>query len=403
VDNDTLRLTSGPAMNPMMPAPEGLNAFNTLITQNYSIKEVSLNEGGIPESLKSLIIARPAEPLSDYDLYQIDQFLMGGKSLAIFIDKFKEVMPQGRQSFGFNQGPSYVPIDSGLEKLLAHYGVTIKPSYVMDENCYKQVIPQRMGGGERPIYFAPLIKQENIASDLPFLQNIKGLVAMRISPLTVDQKALQDNGIKAQRLLASSDKSWEMKGRITLNPMFIRPPGSDEDKTSQPLAWLLDGEFPSYFAGKPIPEKPEESGAADEDLDIAEIDPQKTAPAKEQPADIGKIEQTGAFRSKSKPAKVFVIASAEMIKDTMLDEDGQTPNATFIMNVIDTLNGRDGIAEMRSKVQRFNPLYDVDAFTKTVVKSFNIAGMPVLVVLFGLLVWWKRHVKRKQIQMLFQK
>jgi hypothetical protein len=29
--------------------------------------------------------------------------------------------------------------------------------------------------------------------------------------------------------------------------------------------------------------------------------------------------------------------------------------------------------------------------------------LPVLVVLFGLLVWFRRHTRKKQIQMMFQK
>ena len=73
------------------------------------------------------------------------------------------------------------------------------------------------------------------------------------------------------------------------------------------------------------------------------------------------------------------------------------------MNVLDFLNNREGIAVIRSKEQRFNPLYEAKAGTKTFVKSFNIVGLPVLVVLFGLFVWVRRHARKKQIQMMFQK
>ena len=97
------------------------------------------------------------------------------------------------------------------------------------------------------------------------------------------------------------------------------------------------------------------------------------------------------------------MASSEMLKDNILDEQGRTPNAMFIMNVLDFLNDREDVAIMRSKEQRFNPLQDTQGGTKTFVKSFNIAGLPVLVVLFGLLVWFRRHTRKKQIQMMFQK
>jgi hypothetical protein len=71
--------------------------------------------------------------------------------------------------------------------------------------------------------------------------------------------------------------------------------------------------------------------------------------------------------------------------------------------VLDVLNNRDEIAVMRSKEQRFNPLIETGPAIKTFVKSFNIAGLPVLVVAFGLLVWLRRHSRQKNIRMMFQK
>ena len=75
----------------------------------------------------------------------------------------------------------------------------------------------------------------------------------------------------------------------------------------------------------------------------------------------------------------------------------------FNMNILDYLNNREDIAIMRSKEQRFNPLVETVAGVKTFIKSFNIVGLPVLVVLFGLLVWFRRHSRKKRIQIMFQK
>ena len=87
----------------------------------------------------------------------------------------------------------------------------------------------------------------------------------------------------------------------------------------------------------------------------------------------------------------------------MLDPAGRSPNAMFIMNVLDFLNNREAIAMMRSKEQRFNPLDETGAGTRTFIKSFNIVGLPVLVVISGLLVWSCRHSRKKRIRMMFQK
>lgn len=370
-----------------------LNSFKILTEQNYSIKPVNLKENYIPESLGTLIIARPTEAFTEYELFKIDQFLMRGKNLALFFDSFKEVMPGGQQGMAFGQGPVYLPINTGLEKLLKHYGISIKKSYVMDENCYKQELPQNLGGGQRLIYFAPLIKNKFINKDVSFMKNIKRLIAIKISPLEIDKELIEKNGLSAHRLFASSEKSWEMSGQINLNPMFISPPPADEKK-SLPLAYILEGQFPSYFAGKPIPEKkaPEKNNENNPDQKD-----NKTG------IDSPKIESEGELITKGKQAKIFIISSSDMLTDNVLDQEGRSSNAVFVMNVLDYLNNREEIAIMRSKEQRFNPLRESEAGTKTFLKSFNIAGLPILVVIFGFFVLLKRHSRKKRILMMFQK
>lgn len=117
--------------------------------------------------------------------------------------------------------------------------------------------------------------------------------------------------------------------------------------------------------------------------------------------DLSRIERKGEVITKGRPSRILVIATSEILKDNMMDEEGRTPNAMFIMNVLDYLNGREDIALMRSKEQRFNPLRETKGGTRTFVKAFSIAGLPLLVILFGLGVWFRRHSRKKNIQMMF--
>jgi len=377
-----------------------LSSFSNLVSRNYTIREINLKDDSIPESLQSLVIARPTEEFTDYELYQIDQALMGGTNLAIFLDSFKEVMPPKQQPYGYNRGPSYVPLNTGLEKLLDHYGIRIKNSIVLDENCYKQNIPRRFGGGERPIYFAPLIKNRFINHGLGFMKDIKELVALKISPLELDEQRISKKGIKALNLFSSSEKSWEMRNRINFNPMYIRPPSSGKEEESMPLAYLLEGEFPSYFAGKPMPEKMVKESESE---NKGEKKSSENTPVRKGEVDLSKIQGKGVFMAKSRPAKILLIASSAMLQDNILDREGKGPNSVFVMNILDALNDRGDIAAMRGKTQRFNPLNESSALVKTVVKTFNIAGLPILVIVFGLFVWFRRHSRKRRIQMIFQK
>ena len=389
--NGTLSTTPMPGR----PNDTSTRSFTTLVADSYSLKRIDLAKDPIPASLPTLIIARPTEPFSDYELYQIDQALMRGTNLALLVDAFVEGTPD--QQPAFMSGPSFKPFDSGLGKLLANYGIKIDPAMVLDENCYKQRLPAEMGGGERPIYFAPLIKSTNINQGLPFLKTIKGLIALRMAPLTLDQERLDQNGLKAVRLFSSSGKSWEMKDRISLDPTMIGEPPPAEELTAYPLAYALEGEFPSYFAGKPIPEKPAEPSA--KDAQSASQDGETTQPAAK---DLSAFESTPPRRDKSVPAKILLIGSSELIQDSVLEADGRSPNAMFMMNIIDYLNDRVDVALMRSKEQRFNPLENPTPATRTLTKAFNIVGLPVLVVLFGIAVWLRRIARKKRIQTMFQ-
>jgi ABC-2 type transport system permease protein len=372
---------------------DGVRNFQNLVSRNYTLKLVDLKEEPFSDSFNCLVLAGPKEPFTEYELFQIDQFLMQGKSVAFLLDRFHEASPPAQKGPPA-QPPRIAPLDTGLEKLLSHYGIKIKKSYVMDENCFKQRMPAQFGGGERPIYFAPFIKSESINHDPGFMKHIKGLVVLKASPLEIDSKRVEHMGLKVTRLFSSSEKSWEMADRISLNPMTIQPPSAKTAMKSFPLAYVIEGSFESYFAGKEIPEKPQANETAE----------QKDQSGEGGPAmDFSKIERRGEVIPKGKPGKIFVIATSEILKDHMLDEEGRTPNAMFIMNLLDYLNGREDIALMRSKEQRFNPLRETKGETRTFVKAFSIAGLPLLVILFGLGVWFRRHSRKKNLQMMFGK
>ncbi len=385
-DHGTRPLRGGGGM-PGQPQREGLSRFEALLSESYSIREVLLEEDGVPEGLPTLIIARPTEPFSELALYQVDQYLMKGRNLAVFLDRFQEAMPtQQSRMMGQSQ---YRPIDSGLEKLLAHYGLDVKAAFVLDENAYRQEVPRAFGGGERPLYFAPIIKNEHINKDVPFLQNIKGLVLLKASPVTVDEKSVAANGLEAVKLFSSSPRSWEMAGQIDLNPTFIQPPRNDGAYEQRALAYLVQGSFPSYFAGKPVPEKEVPKPADAQESDGA------------AGVDMSQIESSAVTIPRGRPGKIFLIGTSEILRDNILDAEGRSPNAQFVMNVFDALNGREAYAIMRSKAQRFNPLQETEPATRTTIKAVNIAGLPVLVVLCGLLVWYRRSARKRVIQEMF--
>ncbi len=369
-----------------------LSNFNTLMSREYTLETVSLPENDIPEGLGCLVIAGPAEELSDYDLYKIDQFLLKGGSLALFLDPFSVFMAQSQQ-FGQQQQPQYIPRETGLEDMLAHYGVDLKQAYVLDEQSFTQ--RQRTSSGsivETPVYYAPIISEERISDELEILQNIPELVLLYTAPLELNNNLRDETS--AIPVITSSADSWVMEEDINLAyPQLLEPP-EDDMQSSQVLAYLLEGEFESYFSSKAVPQPPEpEEGEVEQPDDAA---------SKEVIArDAVELQET---MRESGAGKIFVMGSSAVLGSNVLDTEGQSGNSLFFMNMFDYLNGREDYAVMRTKGVNYAPIReDISAQTKSFVKTFNIAVMPALVVVAGVLVWAGRMRRKKRIELYFLK
>ncbi len=375
---------------PGMPSQGSVSNFNGLASGSYSIKEVRLNDRDLLDGLNCLLIANPTQPFNDYELFQIDQFLMKGKSIAFFLDSFEEVQSQ-------RGGSQFKPIDTGLEKLLNYWGIDVKKSIVLDQDCYKAQLSEDYGGGEQPLYYVPQIRDELINKDLPFMKNIRGLLVQKSSPVVPDEARIKENGLTVYKLFSSSEKSWEMNEPVNLNPMMMQPPGPEAMMTSIPLAYTVEGAFPSYFADKPVPqavmnedEKTDEEGK--EDIE------------KERPViAVDQIRAEDKKIDRGMPGKIFVIGTSDVLKNSLISPAGTNINAVFIMNLIDYLNGREDTAVMRGKTGNLNPLKITSAEAKSGIKYFNIIGLPVIVALFGLLIWFVRYRRKLAIQAMFKK
>jgi ABC-type uncharacterized transport system involved in gliding motility auxiliary subunit len=372
----TLGLYAGPGSS------ASLNNFQEAASRIYSIREIGLDKG-IPEGLGCLLIVRPTEPFTDYELYQIDQALMRGTNLAVFLDPFVETPQDPSQA---PQPGRLVPVRTGIEKLLRHYGVDVRMSITCDRSCFKQPMPPQYGGGEQEIYYAPLIKSPQINHGPIFMRNIRELIAYKIAPLAIDQAGIKKNRLKSTVLFTTSEKSWELTNPTALNPMLVSPPADESSMAARPLACLVEGSFPSYFTGREIPAQP--SGST---KDGHAADDQTPA----------RLQHEGGFIPTSRPARLFVIGSSEMITDNLIAEQGDNPNAVFLLNVVDALNNREEIASMRAKVQSVSPLEAIDANVKMAAKVFNILGLPVLVALAGLFVWLARASRKRRIAAMF--
>ncbi|MBN1409922.1 MAG: GldG family protein [Spirochaetales bacterium] len=390
--NDTLPLTKDRNQvnfNPYSPRPE-TNLYR-LLKEVYTVKQIDLKKDEIPSDIQCLVIAGPKESFSDWELFKIDQFLMKGKSLAVFLDGIQEttpdVDPQMQQLYYGGQIPKeYVPLTTGLEKLLGSYGVTVDQGYLYDESCY---VDNSKQGGSQKVYFAPKIEPATINHNINFMKNINELLLVTLSPLTIDSALLEQNKLSNKVLFSSSKDSWVVKKDISMDARSIQPPMLSEDKKSFPIAALVEGDFPSYFAGKEAPSKP--------------VDNSSEGGEQNQAGKTSAFEVKEPVIEKGAYGRLLLMGSGQMLRDDYTFNENFTQNLYMVINAIDYLNGRADYAVMRTKTQEVMPLNSTKPEEKNFVKILNIGGVPALVIIMGILIFLRRRARRSIIQKKFEK
>jgi ABC-type uncharacterized transport system involved in gliding motility auxiliary subunit len=366
-------------------APSYAN-FRTVLSDSYAVEDVDLNEGEIGEGIRTLVIAGPATKFTDWELFRIDQFLMKGNSLAVFVDTHTEIVPQGGNQM---QQPVYLPRDTGLEKLLEHWGITVSRSYVLDEDSY--VSRQRDASGgiqEVPFYYYPKVQKAGLDQTLPIARNIATIFMLNASPVSKAEGAPADARYHA--LITSSPTSWEMKENINLRyPWFLQPPAAgDSSRGAKVLAYVAEGKLTSYFADKAVPEPPAPEEGTEGQSSRASISSRE-------------IQRTAEVLRETTGARLLVVGTSQILVDAVIDQGGAEPNAVLALNMMDYLSRREGFAELRGKAATVSLLREVKPEVRTYVKTFNVAGLPILVVLGGLGVWLAWASRKKRIRQQF--
>ena len=352
----------------------GVTNFRKLISDMYDFEVIDLTKNDIPDDITTIVVNGPKKGFAELEIFKIDQFLMKGKSAIFLIDSFIEVQSRRNQMFG--RQPMVLPVNTGLEKMLASYGIIVNKDLVLDQNCFKTT---HKIFGEQKIYFAPLINEEGLHRDNVITRYLKRIFFLKAASLDVNQEVMKNQNIKDTVLVSSSSRSWLMRGRINFNPMMMRPP--DESRmNSHKLALLLSGEFESFFKDREAPK-----GQVTE----------KGKKEKGTPTSVEVVEKS------VKPVRIIVIGTSEVTANNIIDKDGKSPNAIFLHNAIDYLNGNYDIPEMRTKGIEFNPLKEAGEGVKLTIKIVNIVGLPVLVILIGLLMWKLRIMRKKRIMIEF--
>jgi ABC-type uncharacterized transport system involved in gliding motility auxiliary subunit len=236
------------------PGYQELSQIFTRYFPYYKLEAVDLAKGekAVDEKIDGLIIAQPDEEITSKELRRIDQFLMRGKTVAVFANN---VHIKGGDA---NMTATFTAM--GLDKLLSGYGVDYKPELLVDRAQFWTpilVIP-RSGMGmplePYPGVFTADASRGSLTFDnkFPPFFRLSQLAIPFPTELTVDQARAGGDQVKVTNVIKTTANIATIPGTsLTLNPERFGQgtTGVKPEKRQANIAVALEGPLKSAFPG----------------------------------------------------------------------------------------------------------------------------------------------------------
>lgn len=325
------------------PGPDRWTQAAQILQGQYELVPVDLTTPEpVPPDLEVLLIIAPASPVSDSATMKLDQFVMRGGRLGVFLNTMNANL-QARYA---------QPAEPVLEGLLKTYGVRVNADLVRDAQCATISVRQQQGSfmfsSQVPFPFLPLAS--GFANDNLIVKDLGSLVLFFASSL--DTSGASARGISAEVLVHSSGQSGRQSGFVMIDP-FQQYTEKDFPEGNIPLAVLLEGSFQSHS-------------------------PQQTE------------------KTLSPATRIVVVGDGDFMVDEYLGNPG---NLNFFANIVDYLADDAGLITIRSKNLETPPLSPVSDGMKPVIKYGNLILPPLVVVIYGLVRWRRRLARKKALEL----
>jgi ABC-2 type transport system permease protein len=347
------------------------------LRQFYEVGRLHLDSVvNIGTEAAALIIAKPRYAFSEKDNFKLDQYVMNGGKVLWLLDWLRVDLDslRGREQYF----PVEYPLNLG--DLLFNYGARIQPNLVLDFQCSR--IPLATGfAGNAPQfdYFKyPYHVVVTPNSKHPVAKNLGALNLLY--PHTIDTTVVTKTPVQKTVLLTSSNNSMFQYLPMGMDFEFLRYDLQPEkfDKGPQPLAVLLEGEFPSMYENRL---------------------------SAEMLANLQKLKME--YKPLSAPTRMIVVSDGDIARNKVNWRDEsfsplgynefekyQFANKDFLINAIEYLLDENGVIEARGKEVKLRLLDTAKASAeKTKWQVVNIALPLVFMGLFGVIYHWRR--KRK--------
>jgi len=336
---------------------EKLRFLQTALAQTYEVRPVELKGAErFDAALDAILVIGPKTALPAAEVKALDQFLMQGKAVALFLD---------RAQVDLQKFAGATQVNHGLDDWLKVNGVTLGPSLIADVSSASINISEQRGymvvQMPVPYPFLAVVKQLEGGSAIT-----KGLSEVLFA-FTTEVSVAAVPGVTSTVLARSSNKSWVEKAQPpNVDPRRDWRGESPTFDGPHPLLVQLSGTLKSQFAAEAT---------------------QSAAPG-----------AAPVLAESKSEARLVVAGTSGLVNDEYLNQS--RTNQALVLNIADWLVLDPAMLAMRSRGMQLATLKpDVSDGTRNLVKFGNALGLPLLLAVFGLVRWRLREARRSAVQL----
>lgn len=339
------------------------------IRGEYKLKALTDADGTLPDDLDVLVIAHPTK-YSNKMLYAIDQYVMRGGKLVVYVDPVSEVGVAFRQQ-AMRTGGAAAPPSSELDTLLSAWGLKVDTDHVVGDLALAQQVNGGTPANPRIVRYLPWLElgPANYNRDDVLMADLGPLVFASAAPMSAVEGAgttvtplitttAQSMLYKAEELMYGASPNWMLER--------FKPGGN-----SYVIAARIAGPAGSAFPDGPLPEPQPEAGHGQPKAD----DKAEAAPAPEKPP-----VPEGHLKASDGPINVVVVGDADNLFDQFWvraqDMGGQkvyvptSANGDLLINALDQLAGSKDLISLRSRGKSTRPFEVIEALRRDAERRF---------------------------------
>ncbi|TCZ74883.1 gliding motility-associated ABC transporter substrate-binding protein GldG [Flaviaesturariibacter aridisoli] len=316
----------------------------------------------IPAEIDAVVVMKPTVPFSNDDKLKLDQYVTHGGKIFWMVDNMYAEFDSLYKSGGF------ISFDRGLnlEDLYFNWGVRLNTDLVQDMQSDQLPQVNESNGQQRLVNwpFFPVLD----GTQHPISKNLDGVRAF--FPTSMD--TVEAAGVRKTVLLQSSANARVLgsPAKIDFSLLQVAPDEKLFRRKNVPVAYLLEGQFPSLYAGR-LPRSV---------------------------ADSLKAQKYDFFPATTQPNKMIVVADGDLALNQFSASSGPLPmgmnpftrytyaNKEFFLNSLEYLVNPSDILQTRSKeftLRLLDPRRVKEQ--RSTWQAVTVALPVVLLVLFGAL------------------